>query len=295
MAKLDWLRTNPPRYGLALGGDFLLAARRISRARGENTFETSRRELPPGLISISPVEPNIRSVSKMAQLAGETLDDLQGVGRPIALVLPDLALRSFVFPAEVRASTSELLNRIAPRLAFPSTEARLDAWPSPSGWTLAACIRIVVLQQYEQALEALGCRVVWVDGASLVRIPAWAREARGAGAARTGEGGLTTGGDLELHVQLYPGHYTLAVMSGTELVDLRTKIRDSGDEQRIAADIRRLPSLFDGRDYRGITLRGTGAVALGELLEAMSCPVRVDEKGEEEHLANLLEIVMRRW
>ncbi len=288
MAMLDWLRRNQTRYGLALGGDFLLAARRISRGRGENTFETSRRELPPGLISISPVEPNIRSVSKVAQLAGEALDDFQGTGRAVALVLPDLALRSFVFPAEVRASTSELLSRIGPRLAFPQAEARLDAWQSPSGWIMAASIRTVVLRQYEQALEALGCRVAWVDGASLVRIPAWAREAGGAGAPATGEG-------LELHVQLYPGHYTLAVMSGTELLDLRTKIRDSGDEHRIAADIRRLPSLFDESGYRGISLRGKGATALSELLESISCPVRVGEKGEEEHLTNLLEIVMGRF
>ena len=288
MALLNWLRRNQTRYGLALGGDFLLAARRISRGRGEDTFETSRRELPPDLISISPVEPNLRSVSKVAQLAGEALDDVQGTGHPIGLVLPDLALRPFVFPAEVRVSTSELLSRVVPRLAFPQAEARLDAWQSPSGWTVAAVMRTVVLRQYEQALEALGCRVVWVDGASLVRIPGWAREA---GGTRT----PTAGEDLELHVQLYPGHYTLAVMSGTELLDLRTKIRDSGDENRIAADIRRLPSLFDGRSYRRISLRGTGAVTLSELLEATSCPVHVGEEGEEDHLTNLLEIVMQRW
>jgi hypothetical protein len=128
----------------------------------------------------------------------------------------------------------------------------------------------------------------------LVRIPAWAREAPPAPGEPKISGAEPVGG-LELQVQLYPGHYTLAVMSGAELLDLRTKIRDLDDEQRIAADIRRLPSLFNGRNYREITLRGSGAAALGEFLEGLACPVRVGENEEEEHLTNLLEIVMRRW
>jgi hypothetical protein len=130
--------------------------------------------------------------------------------------------------------------------------------------------------------------VVWVDGASLILVPEWAREAGMTGAAATVEG-------LDLQVQLYPGHYTLAVMRGDELLDMRTKIRDSGDEQRIAADIRRLPSLFDGRSYRQITLRGSGAATLSELLGAIPCPIRVGENGEEEHLSALLALVMQRW
>jgi hypothetical protein len=243
-------------------------------------------------MSVSPVEPNIKAVSKLAQLTEEALGDLGGVGHQVALLLPDLAVRAFVFPSDVKASPGGLMAGIAPRLSYPQVEAHIDTWKAPTGWILAVAIRSVVLRQYEQALEALGCHVVWVDGASLVPIPRWTKDAqeRGAKPSRDLPG-------VDVYVQLYPDHYTLVVMRMAEVLDVRTKLRDSADDSRIAEHILRLPSLFEEEHCEGIFLQGWGAVALADRLEATGVPrekMSLGALGEEEHLASLLEILLKR-
>jgi hypothetical protein len=240
-------------------------------------------------MSVSPVEPNIKAVSKLAQLTEEALGDLGGVRHQVALLLPDLAVRAFVFPSDVKASPAGLMAGIAPRLSYPQLEARMDTWKAPTGWILAVAIRSVVLRQYEQALEALGCQVVWVDGASLVPIPHWTKDAQ--------ERGSRDLPGIDVYVQLYPDHYTLVVMRMAEMLDVRTKLRESADDSRIAEHVLRLPSLFEAEHCERIFLQGQGAVALADHLEATGTPrekMRLGALDEESHLAYLLELLLRR-
>jgi hypothetical protein len=284
--RLGWKRA---RHGVAFGTEFLLAARMRSSRRDGGLIETSRRDYPSGLVSVSPAEPNIRSVSTLARLAGEALEEVQFTGGKVAAVLPDLAIRCFVLPREYRGAPSKMLSQLAPRLPYPSDEALMDAWQAPAGWILAAAVRRVVLGQYEQALEAIGCRAAWVDGASLVHIPGWAR-----GALR--EAGDGPGG-LRVHVQLYLRHYTVVVFDRAELLDVRVKLRAPGDADVVAEELRRLPSLYDGGDCREISIRGEGGGVLATMLE-MSGGDRGEpvlyEDGEEDHLQCLLTTLMLR-
>jgi hypothetical protein len=287
MSFLDWLERSRVRYGLALGEAFLLAAR--SNNRRDDFIESSRVEIPPELLSVSIIEPNIRGVSKFAQLAGEALDRVGGSGKSVALVLPDMAVRAFVLPKGVKATRAEMLTRIAPRLSYPEREVRFDTWSSPYG-TVVAAVRQAVLRQYEQALEALGCRVAWVDSASLIGIPDWV------GSDRPSDS--SDGSDrIRILVQLYPRHYTLSVLGRGEMFDIRTKLRSSGDESRIAEQLTRLPMMFDGAQFPEVTLQGVSAGVLARELEAAGFgreQIHIGDEGEETHLGRALGLLLQR-
>jgi hypothetical protein len=242
-------------------------------------------------VSASPIEPNIRAVSKLAQLAGEAMGSVGTSGKKVALVLPDMAIRAFVLAGDVKPTLTELSARIAPRLSYPQGEARLSTWQGPSSWTVVAAVRQVVLRQYEQALEALGYHVAWVDGASLAVLPDWVREDQRSDPNNNASG-------LRILVQLYPRHYTLSVLCGSELLDIRTKLRSFGDESRIVEQIARLPSLFNGAELQEVTVRGEGAAALAAELEIPGIGprrVHMGDDGEEAHLAYALELLLRRF
>jgi hypothetical protein len=287
MSLLNWFDRGRVRFGLALGEGFLLAARLNNRR--ENSVELTRLELPPELVSVSVIEPNIRGVSKFAQLAGEVLEGLGGSGKRIALVLPDMAVRAFVLPKGVKTARTEVLTHIAPRLSYPEGEARFDIWSSPAG-TIVAAVRQVILRQYEQALEALGCRVTWVDGASLIGIQEWM------GRWSSGESGGGSDG-IRVLVQLYPGHYTFSVFEQGQMLDIRTKLRSAGDVSRIVEQLTRLPTIFDGAQHEDITVDGVDAAELGEQLEAAGIDrerIHIGDRAEETHLAHALELLLRR-
>jgi hypothetical protein len=206
------------------------------------------------------------------------------------MVLPDMAIRSFVLPRDVRPTATAVLDRIAPRLSYPQGEARLAFWQSPGGWTLAAAVRQAVLRQYEQALEALGCHVAWVDGASLIRIPEWVRKDRENDSRGAADG-------LRVLIQLYPRHYTMSVLQDGDSFDIRTKLRSPGDEPRIGEQVSRLPTIFEGARVEEVTVMGEGARALGTELEARGLDrerIVLGDDGEEAHLTQALELLLHR-
>ena len=276
-------------FGVAIAADCLLVQRWSTGDGKGGSSETRRQEIPPGLLSLSAVEPNIKAVSTLAQLVERELIEVGGVGQQVALVLPDLAIRAFVFPSDLKAQPEELMARMAPRLSYPRSEARMDVWQAPAGWTLAAAARNVVLRQYEQALEAVGCHVVLVDGASLIPIPDWAEAAR--------ERSRVSPDETSIFVQLYPGHYTLSVMRNADMLDVRTKLRDSGDEARIAEHLLRLPLLFGAEECDRISVGGQGAAGVADSLAGRGLAqekIQVGALDEQAHLAHLLETLLRR-
>ncbi len=289
MSIAGWLERSRTSYGVAFAADCLVVSRWSNGGGKGGSVETRRCEMPSDLLSLSAVEPNIKAVSKLAQLTEQKLEEVGGVGHQVALVLPDLALRAFVFPSELKARPTELMARIAPRLSYPRSEARMDIWQAPAGWTLAAAVRNVVLRQYEQALEALGCKVVWVDGASLIPIPGWAGDVL--------ERSRVSLDETSVYVQLYPGHYTLSVMRNADMLDVRTKLRDSGDEARIAEHLLRLPSLFGAKECDRILVEGQGAAGVADALAGRGLArerIQLGALDEEAHLAHLLETLLRR-
>lgn len=280
-------RRTRSRYGIAFGEHFLLAARLDP---SDEAAEAVRRDLPPDLMAVSSVEPNVRAVSQLARLTGDALQEVGCGGGPVAVVLPDLAIRSFVFADGGKLGLAELASRLAPRLSYPSSEAILDTWQAAADWVLAAAIRRVVLHQYEQAVEAVGCYAAWVDGASLVRIPVWTAEARE-------KFSHDDSGGLNVHVQLYPGCYTLILFRRRELLDVRTRLRYPTDRLKVVEDLIRIPSLYEGGECRRLTVRGEGAAALVDELEGTGLArerLELGEEGEEAHLRGLVEILIRR-
>jgi hypothetical protein len=268
-------------------------------ADGWAVVEASRKSFSSELVSVSPVAPNIRSVSGLAHLAGEALSDVGCQGGAIAVILSDLTVRAFSLPVERRTKPEQMLAKVATRLPYPSHEAVFDTWRGGSGWALVAAVRRAVLGQYEEAVEAIGCRASWVDGASLIKIPDWSMEARPDGPNGPAEEDESDGDapPLRVHVQRYPDHYSLSVFRGGELVDVRVKLNGAGDDARIADELARLPAMCGGAQYRQVSVQGEGAAALFEKLgqydEMREC-LLMGEDGHQAHLAALMAAIVRR-
>lgn len=243
-----------------------------------------RREIPPGLLIPSSTSPNIQSVSEVARLASEIIDELGGRGATVSMLLPDLAVVSAVIPPERSSTAPEIRSELGPRLGFPVSEARSDFWRGEKGEVLAAAVREAVVRQYEQVVEATECRVGWVDSASLVRIPAWAE-------ASKSDPGITL-----LEALLYRDHYVLALFRGGELVDLRMRLRSGDDVDAVACEIRRVPAIY-GLDALGtVALSGEGASPCARLLAEARMEARLspEEEDEEKQLEASLVALRKR-
>jgi hypothetical protein len=266
-ATWPWRR---PRVGLAFAHRFLLG-----RRAGEQAL-TVRRELPPGLVAPSVSTPNIQSVTDVAKLATEILDELSARRLPVSLVLPDLAVVTSFSPASDGGGRS-----VESRLGFPQ-EARRDFWRGRKGEMLGAAVKETVVRQYEQVVEAAECEVSWIDCASLVRIPVWT------------EGSLVEP-HLSVRVQLHPSHYFLVAFRAGELVDVRRRLRAPEDPSSVADEILRGPVIYGVDRLGSVTLSGEGALVCAGILEtARVTDVSVVEESEESQLVAALDELLRR-
>ena len=287
--RFSGLKGRRTRYALSFGESSVLAARLALTENHWAVAETSERPFAPDVVSVSPAEPNVHSMSALARITGDALGEVGCQGAGLSLILSDLAMRAFAVPVEKRTKPREMLANVASRLPYASHEAVFDTWRGGSNWALVAAVRGAVLRQYESAVEAVGCRVSWVDGASLIRIPDWYREAK---AER--ENGLraeATSAPLQVHVQLYPGHYSLSVFRGGALTDIRVKLIAGEDGSRVINELTRLPAISGGSEYEQLTLYGVGAATLFEQLdehELMKGRVRLGEDGHQAHLSSLM-------
>ena len=122
-------------------------------------------------MAVSPTKPNIQSVGEFAQIVEAALNAVGARRERLALALPDLAVTTAVFPGRGRAPERELRRELASMLPYALVEARCDFWRGRRDEVLAAAVRDVVALQYEQIVEAVECRLAWVDAVSLARIP----------------------------------------------------------------------------------------------------------------------------
>lgn len=276
-ARLVW-PWRRPRVALAFSPHMLLAL------RAENGARAIRRDVPPGLLVPSPVALNIHSVREVARLASEMVDELSGRGATASVLLPDLSVVSAVFPPSQGAAERDLGSRLAARFGFPASEARSDFWRGGKGEVLAAAVREAVVRQYEQVIEAAECRPGWIDAASLVRIPSWA------------DASESDPGTILVEALLYLDHYTLMLFRGGELIDVRTRLRSGDDIDAVAAEIRRLPAIYDFPALGAVTLSGEGASACARILSESRVEARLslENDGEERQLEAALQALLQR-
>jgi len=276
-ARLAW-PWRRPRIALGFSSRMLLALRAGTGARA------IRRDVPPGLLVPNAVALNIHSVREVARLASGMVDELSGRGATAAVILPDLAVVSALIPASRGGAERDLGSVLAPRLGFPASEARSDFWKGGKGEVLGAAVRESVVRQYEQVVEAAECRIGWVDGASLVRVPSWAE-------ASKADPGVTV-----VRALLYGDHYMLALFREGELRDVRTRLRSGDDVDAVAVEIRRLPAIYGVPALGAVTLSGEGASACARLLSESPIEARLslEDDGEERQLEAALAALLQR-
>ncbi len=137
-------------------------------------------ELPPGVVTLSMTETNVKDVPTFTRTLGSALEKAGVLGTTrAALVLPDPVARLALFPsaevtAKKRPQVEELIRFKARKsVPFDIREARLAYVPGTaagSDQTLVAAIARPVLEGYEAACRAVGLEpgLVELTGAALL-------------------------------------------------------------------------------------------------------------------------------
>jgi Tfp pilus assembly protein PilN len=158
------LGIGPPRFGLKLGPRQAAWAVRSTDWRGRSRVRSTVVDLPAGLLRPSPVEPNISDVhalqSRLRALIGVP-DGRQAPGWPIALVLPDLCVRTVLLNVDTLPSRSSERDalirwRLEKEATFPVASARLVSQVVAPHTMLVVMIGEAVLRQYETVCDELG-------------------------------------------------------------------------------------------------------------------------------------------
>ena len=288
------MRWRQPSAGLAITGRAIAAFKNSGKNSGKNggAPRFARKELPEGLVKVSATTPNIQSVRDLAQIVQAVLDAV-GVRRErLALALPDLAITTAVFPGRGRAPEHELKKELASILPYALREARCDFWRGRHDEVLAAAVREMVALQYEQIVEAVECRLAWVDAVSLSGIPSWSiRPSRK--------------GEIDVCLQLYAGHYCLTVFREGELVDARTKLRTADDVELVCREVLRVPALHDSAasgdcdaqdSIDSLSLFGADAASVAAALEDSTRvrAIRIENDDEDRHLEFSIQTLLAR-
>ncbi len=149
-----------------------LAAVRMSEERGRLAVAAAASlELPAGALEVTLTKPNVLDAGVFRATLRAVLERVGALsGGPVALVLPDVAVRLTLIPAEgVRGREAEatVRYRLHKALPFEVRTARL-AWRSVGGeQVLVAVAPEEVARDYEDALESLGFQPGLVEAASL--------------------------------------------------------------------------------------------------------------------------------
>lgn len=266
-------RWKKPKAGLAFTGEAIVAFKTGASRRIE------RRDLPQGLVAVSPTALNVSSERDLAEIAEGVLAAVGVRREALAVALPDLAVTTAVLKDKGRASERELLKELSPRLPYSIAEARYDFFRGRYDEVLAASIRDAVAHQYEQIVEAVECRLAWVDAVSLARVPS-----------------LSGSHGLDVDLQLYRDHYAMTVIRDGELVDVRTKLRAAGDVEALCREVLRVPALHGGDSIDTLCLLGADAPVVGAELEGVPAvgAIRIENDDEDRQLQSAIETLLAR-
>lgn len=154
----------PPRYSLKLGPHQAVWAARSTDWRGRPCMRSRVADLPQGLLTPSPVAPNIGD----GEALKACLRDLIGIpagrpapGWPLVLILPDLCVRTVLLDVDAlpsRPSERDALIRwrLEKEAAFPVASARVVSQVVGPHTVLAVMIGESVMRQYETLCDELG-------------------------------------------------------------------------------------------------------------------------------------------
>jgi hypothetical protein len=257
-----------PTRCLKIGGRALTWGESSKTWRGRHRYRCALSPIPAGVLKLSPIDGNVvdRAVleERVRALAGppgrvrflgRTL--LNGLPRPVTLVLPDVAVRSTVLQLEevpVRREEQEALIRwrLGQEQRLPLTGAKLNWQVFPprhpkhgAYMVLVVAVQESILAEYEVACEAAALLPQEVTVASFRLFDLWLKAAGGARC-------LTR--DLAF-VTVADGGLTCLILHDARPVFVRTKLlggdgEDMGTQENIARILRETElSILACREY----------------------------------------------
>ncbi len=195
-------------------------------------------ELPTDVLKPTPIEPNILDtnalqlhVRKLVRPVKARSREMCSTGKPVVLLLPDLAVRAVILrletlPARKEDQLSLIRWRLGQEQLFPlgGTKVVFHVLDSPDQTSrgpvsvLAVAIRDSVLAQYEAVCEQMGLNPVEVDIATFRLFNLWAQVTKW-NPGRSSE-------DF-LWVSLMDEGFTVLIHHGGRLIFLRSKLLPS--------------------------------------------------------------------
>ena len=162
--RLKYLLVDPPPPLVVEISSLGVSAVRRDSQTGE-VMARARRDLPPGLLELSPNRPNIQDAAAFDEAVGGVISELGDLRRPdMALILPDNCSRLTVLDFDsLTGDAKERLKLIRWRLKktvpFDVEAARIayHTWPTANGVAaLVAAGPAEVIRQYEAPFEQRG-------------------------------------------------------------------------------------------------------------------------------------------
>lgn len=201
--------------------------------------------LPADVIKPTPIEPNVVDAStlllhvqKIVRPPKKISGAAFSLGKPIVLVLPDLAVRAVILrldslPARKEDQTSLIRWRLGQEQLFPLGGTKVvfhlldsgESSPRGAVTVLAVAIRESVLAQYEDVCEQMGLNPVEVDIATFRLFNLWAHVTRWEKVSRSE--------DL-LWVSLMDEGFTVLIHHAGRLIFLRSKLLHARKGQEVS-------------------------------------------------------------
>ena len=213
--------------------------------------------LQPGALAPSPAGSNVVRREEVRGALARTLEEVDPVGGPVTLVLPDgIARLAMIEPPSGAEPRDYVRFRLATSLPWPATEAIVDILPVRRGRVVGAAVRRATVAQYEQLAASVGLGVERVTLAPLLAL--------GALVGRRGRRSPDA-----VHALLGDVALCLAVIRDGDLAALRCRRRDAtaGEAPRLLAEAARTArQAGDGDQDVRLVISGSGAGPLREAL-----------------------------
>jgi type IV pilus assembly protein PilM len=174
-----WLNAMPhPSFVIEIASDHVAAAR-WGKVRG-NLESYAIEPLGIGSIAVSPVEPNVAKPDAVRAALRRTLGRAPLHGGPVALLIPDPAMRVFIFPLDNlprRADEALPLLRWRLKKSVPfDVEETVVSWMRQKGRdgnpeVVTAVARQRIVREYEEIVESVGANAGVVLSSTLASLP----------------------------------------------------------------------------------------------------------------------------
>jgi len=250
---------------LAFDAGSVQAARVELGLRSRRFAAFARKALEPDALRPLPLQPNVARPDEVRQAARAVVIELQGVGKPGVVVLPDGVARMVLLDVPSGTDPGDYARfRIGPQLPYPATDAVVDASPVGGGRYIGAAVRRDVAAEYEALAEAAGLVCERVELSPLAGLAALAAERRREEA------------QTSMDVVLGEAAFSMALFGGSAALAFRNRRRDPGphDGERIGEEVERTALLGAAGSAPRVRLVGPGARRVAEGLRASGLDAR---------------------